>query len=189
MNKAFIYQIEFFSFWHAGSGLSGSTYADSLVLKNGDNLPVIPGKTLKGLLREAAEAIHGLNDKLVSTEFITDVFGETEKVNGTEKRKEGEAFFGNATLSENLSKSLVEKKLTNSLYQVISSTQIDENGQARDHSLRQLEVTVPLTLYGSIEHLQKEEYKEQMQQCFNWIKQMGVNRNRGLGKCKFSIFN
>jgi len=189
MNKAFIYQIEFFSFWHAGSGLSGSTYADSLVLKNGDNLPVIPGKTLKGLLREAAEAIHGLNDKLVSTEFITDVFGETEKVNGTEKRKEGEAFFGNATLSENLSKSLVEKKLTNSLYQVISSTQIDENGQARDHSLRQLEVTVPLTLYGSIEHLQEEAYKEQMQQCFNWIKQMGVNRNRGLGKCKFSIFN
>ena len=84
---------------------------------------------------------------------------------------------------------MVDKKLTDSLYQVISSTQIDESGQAKDQSLRQLEVTVPLTLYASIEHLLKEEYKEQMQHCFNWIKQMGVNRNRGLGKCKFSIFN
>jgi len=189
MNNAFIYQIEFFTFWHAGSGLSGSTYADSIVLKNGDNLPVIPGKTLKGLLREAAETIHVLNDKLISTEFIKDIFGEGEQINGNTKRKEGKAFFGNATLSEDLSKSLVDKKMTDSLYQVIASTQIDENGQAKDHSLRQLEVTIPLKLYALIDHFPMEEYKEQMQHCFNWIKQMGVNRNRGLGKCKFSIFN
>jgi CRISPR/Cas system CMR subunit Cmr4 (Cas7 group RAMP superfamily) len=46
------YQIDFFSYWHASSGLAGGAYADLLVNKTREGLPYIPGRTLKGLLRE-----------------------------------------------------------------------------------------------------------------------------------------
>lgn len=186
MSKKIIYQIDFFSYWHAGSGLSGSTYADSVVNKNENGLPVIPGKTIKGLLREAAENINQLDKNLVSDNFIVDVFGVSAD-DTTNPAKEAKAFFTNATLSKKLSEDILEKDLTENLYHVISSTRIDENGQANDGSLRQLEVSVPITLYGSIEQFPDSNYENDLENCLKWIKQLGQSRNRGLGKCKFSI--
>lgn len=186
MNRKIIYQIEFFSYWHVGSGLAGSTYADSIVNKNIQNLPFIPGKTIKGLLRDAAEKINGFNEEMVSDEFIKDVFGVSEEGN-TNYQDEGKAFFTNAGLSQELSEGIIKSASENELYKVISSTKIDENGQAQEGSLRQLEVTIPLTLYGVIEHVPEGKYEKELSFCFDWIKQLGQNRNRGLGKCKFLI--
>ncbi|MDD2650440.1 MAG: RAMP superfamily CRISPR-associated protein, partial [Candidatus Cloacimonetes bacterium] len=53
----FIYQVKFLSDWHCGSGLTSGSDVDALVIKDQNNLPIIPGKTIKGLLREAAETI------------------------------------------------------------------------------------------------------------------------------------
>ena len=182
------YKIEFYSFWHAGSGLSGATYADNLVNKNEYELPFIPGKTIKGLLRDAAEQVHEINSEVITSDFIQSVFGSMPEKNEKKVADEGCAFFTNATLSENLSKNILDNGLTPHLYQVLSSTQIDENGQAKDNSLRQMEVTVPLTLYGLIENF-PEDKLEQLRNCMSWIKRLGQNRNRGLGSCSFSIVN
>ena len=60
-------KIEFFSPWHCGSGLSAGADADSLVIKDINGLPFIPGKTIKGLIREAVEdyaALRGLDMEL-----------------------------------------------------------------------------------------------------------------------------
>src|SRR5699024_10170830 len=97
MSKTLIYQIEFFNYWHSGSGLAGSTYADSIVNKTERNLPFIPGKTLKGLLRDAAEKINELNPSLVSDKFISQVFGKKsdEEGNNANYKDEGQAFFTN----------------------------------------------------------------------------------------------
>lgn len=51
------YKIEFFNEWHTGSGLSAGADVDDLVIKDKDNLPFVPGKTIKGLLRQAVEEI------------------------------------------------------------------------------------------------------------------------------------
>ena len=56
------YNIDFFSEWHCGSGLSGGATTDALLIKDKHNLPFIPGKTIKGLLREAVEDILSLGD-------------------------------------------------------------------------------------------------------------------------------
>lgn len=190
MSHKIIYKIEFYSYWHTGSGLAGSTYADAIVNKNEQNLPVIPGKTIKGLLRDAAQQIHYFDGNLVSEVFIREVFGANSEKEGVDYEKEGKAFFSNVELSKSLAESIIKKEYENELYKVISSTQIDENGQAKDGSLRQLEVTIPLTLYGAIEQFpesQNGNYQKQLENCFAFIKQIGLNRNRGLGKCKFSI--
>lgn len=188
MSKTIVYKIEFFNYWHSGSGLSGSTYADSIVNKTERNLPYIPGKTLKGLLRDAAERINELNPRLVNDNFISEVFGERSDNKQVTKEDEGKAFFSNALLSADLSNRIRNDKnnLSDSLYTVISSTKIDKNGQAEDGSLRQLEVAIPVILYASIEHF-PSHYEQELEYCMAWIKEMGQNRNRGLGKCKFSI--
>lgn len=181
------YKIELKSFWHAGTGVSGGTYADTIVMKDTDNLPFIPGKTLKGLLRDAANQMHSFNSDLISSNFINDVFGELPGENGSKTPNEAKSYFTDAYLSTFLANQLVENhQLSKSLYKVVSSTKIDSRGIAEDNSLRQIEVTIPLTLYAEILDV-PEEYMTQLEHCFKWVKRLGVNRNRGLGRCVISI--
>ena len=48
------YTIKFRSFWHAGSGVATGMEKDSQVIRNADGLPFLPGRTLKGLLKDSA---------------------------------------------------------------------------------------------------------------------------------------
>ena len=178
--NSIIYKIQFFDYWHTGSGLAGNTYADSVVNKNEDSLPVIPGKTVKGLLREAAKEINKLDNSFVSDDFIIHVFGKkTDKDN---EEIAATSFFSNLTLSKKLSEAIIKDNRQEALYHVLASTAIEDNGQAKEGSLRQLEVTIPLSLYGVIENVPNvSTYEAQLIRCFNWVKQLGLNRNRGLG--------
>lgn len=162
--------IKFFTYWHCGSGLSGGISVDALVAKDAKGLPYIPGKTLKGHIREMAET---LNDKV----FVEHCFGLSEK----KIEKEGACYFSNAVIEEN-----IEKELAAYLFETISSTKIDDKGLAEDGSLREIEVVVPLTLYASLENCPKE-YERQMQKAFGQVKRMGLNRTRGLGRCEIVL--
>jgi CRISPR/Cas system CSM-associated protein Csm3 (group 7 of RAMP superfamily) len=180
MMSKIIYKIQFFDYWHAGSGLAGSTYADSIVHKTDDDLPMIPGRTVKGLLRDAAKTINGFDNSLITNQFIVDVFGKEDMPTT--------CFFSNATLSQKLAEKIIQENRQYALYQVLSSTQIDADGQAKEGSLRQLEVTIPIILYGMIDDFpNNHSYRAQIIHCLNWVKQLGLNRNRGLGRCQFSI--
>ena len=183
------YKIELFDFWHTSSGLSGGMDVDLTVLKDEHGLPVLPGKTIKGLLREAAESIHVLNEKLVSKEFIDYVFGERSDLEDEARNdyKEAEVFFSDATLSQNVINN-TSKFPKDLFYREIASTEIDKNGQAKEHSLRQMEVTIPLELYGTLLNMD-DKYIDELKWAFSWIKRLGYNRNRGLGRCKISIKN
>lgn len=196
------YKIDFFTYWHTGSGLSAGTAANATVLRNAQGLPYISGKTLKGLLREAGETINGFSKELVSDAFLKDVFGTGQLVLDA-KRAElmaaGKAsnsveewavptdcFFSNAELSQNLSEKLKEEAQW--LYDTISSTAIESNGIARENSLRTMEVTIPLTLFATIADFPTTaNYVEELTNCMKWIKRLGVNRNRGLGRCEWQI--
>lgn len=178
--KSIIFRIEFLTNWHTGSGLMGSTDANLTVIKNSQGLPYIPGKTLKGLFREAAQHINSLHPKLISADFIETIFGVSDQ-------KAGQCFFNNATLSKHVSETLEEEHKKH-LFKVVSSTSIDANGVAKQQSLRQVEVTIPLVLYGSIEHFPDDPNTlDQMNFCFSWVKKMGVGRTRGFGRCIISL--
>ncbi|MGL5562575.1 MAG: RAMP superfamily CRISPR-associated protein, partial [Tannerellaceae bacterium] len=51
------YKIEFFTDWHCSSGLAAGSDVDLLVIKDRNNLPYVPGKTIKGLVKEAIEEL------------------------------------------------------------------------------------------------------------------------------------
>ncbi len=190
------YQIEFFTYWHAGSGLSGGAYADLLVNKTKEGLPFIPGKTLKGMIRDGAITINDFAPSRVTMDFINRVFGEKPtkirpEDTDTNPVAPGVCFFSNAELSGNLSSELSQNKvLSEHFYEVLASTRIDDDGVADDHTLRQMEVTIPLTLYAIIENFPDDNAAlAQMQHCMSAIKSMGLGRTRGLGRCQFSLLN
>jgi len=166
------YKVKFLDYWHLSSGLSAGAKLNSTVVKDKDELPYLSGKTLKGLVREMATLLN-------NGQFIKECFGGK----GIDM---GSCYFSNATLCKNISDEIKTHKLQDRLYDTISSTKIDDNnGIAKTNSLREIEVVVPITLKGTIDDV-PSEYQEQMIQSLKMIKRMGLNRNRGLGRCEIS---
>ena len=174
------YKITFHSPWHCGSGLSAGADVDALVIKDKDQLPYIPGKTLKGLIREAVDDYVQFA-QIDNEEDVSSIFGNTD-VEVPEDISKGEAFFTNAELSLEDQKAILARQLQEQLYSVVSSTAIDDDGIALEHTLNRKEVVVPCTLYASI-HFLNENQIDLISKAMGMIKQMGVNRNRGLGRC------
>lgn len=183
------YQIEFYTDWHCGSGLSAGADLDALVIKNKDQLPFVPGKTIKGLLREAIEEIHRLSDNKERSNIEKALgFFEKDKKNNEVRSVRSDCFFEDAALPTNLASAIKQNETSRFLYRTIASTQIDENGTAKDNSLRKMQVTIPVKLQGRILNV-PNEFEQDIKQGLQYIKRLGVNRNRGLGRCCFSIQN
>jgi CRISPR/Cas system CSM-associated protein Csm3 (group 7 of RAMP superfamily) len=180
--KDFEYKIEFLSEWHCGSGLAAGADTDALVIKDIDGLPYVPGKTVKGLFREAAEDLielkyQGLNDAFKAS------FG---RFSDKDDANIGEIFFSSAELCDDEKAQIKENKLTKFLYSRVSSTKINENGTAEDGSLRSIETVLPCTLQGEILQVD-EKLVELLRDSAKMIKHIGVNRNRGLGRVKITL--
>ncbi len=165
------YEINFLDYWHLSSGLSAGAKLDSAVVKDKDNIAYVPGKTVKGLAREMAELLK--NDTFMEACF------------GSEGVGMGVCYFSNAILNEKSKKEIVTYQLQDNLYDEIASTKI-ENGLAVDGSLREIEVVIPLTLRGTIDDV-PDAYQEEMRKALQMIHRMGLNRNRGLGRCTIKV--
>lgn len=185
MDKKFIdisYEIEFFSNWHCGSGQAAGADVDALVIKDKDGLPFVPGRTIKGLLREAAKALSDSTKDPALIDCIFGISGDADKE--TQETRLGCAFFSNAVLKGG--QAIAAQKLAPYLYQSFSSTAIDENGIAKDNSLRKTETVVPCTLQGKIMNVPSEGVSL-LQKAMSYIKRMGTGRNRGFGRCEFTV--
>jgi len=172
------YSIEFHTDWHCGSGLAAGADVDALVVKDEKGMPFIPGKTIKGLVREAVEEIRGFQGKQDAEAFVK-AFGFFDD---KEQKEKGCMFFSNVTLEPNEYEAIVSNDAARFMYRDIASTAIDDNGIAKEHSLRKTEVVVPCTLHGEILNV-PEEMADEIVRSFGFIKRLGQNRNRGLGRC------
>lgn len=181
-----IYKIKMLSDWHCGTGLTEGADVDLICIKDNYGLPIIPGKTLKGLIKEAANYYKKFSeDKDGWNKFIKESFGEQTDKNSNQSEK-GKFYFTNATLSKNIIETLkIDKDKIQTIYRKISSTAIDKKGIADEHSLRKIEVVVPLTLFAQIDGVGNEEI-EKLGNCLKLVKRLGTNRNRGLGRCILS---
>ncbi|MEM6767956.1 MAG: RAMP superfamily CRISPR-associated protein [Bacteroidota bacterium] len=179
------YSIQFFTDWHTGASLPKGQL-NSTVIKDHDNFPYLPGRTMKGLLRDAATQIHAIDPAKVTQSFIDDVFGRTE--DQTRNRYDfADTSFTNAEMGQEL-RSAITTSNKPFLYRTLASTAIEKDGLAKDKSLRKLEVSIPLLLHGEIHGFpEKENYHSMLAHCFKWVKFLGLNRNRGLGRCLIQL--
>lgn len=175
------YKVTMHSYWHCGSGLAAGADVDALVIKDKDGLPYIPGKTIKGLVREAMNEIIALRGGEEPKDYVK-LFGYLSK-DGKEMEKSG-SFFTNATMEDNnTTNQIKELELQQYLYESVANTTIDdETGTAKEHSLRKMEVAVPITLKGRILNA-PDSMEEEILNALRFIKNLGANRNRGLGRC------
>ena len=177
------YTITFLSDWHAGSGLGSGADADAVVLKDKDNLPYLPGKTIKGLLKDSLTDIMEVQPNLFDKKSIKKLFGMY--VVSEKKSEKGTLFFSNAELSK-AEKQSISKNMSAYLYRNMASTSIGDNGVAENSSLRTIEVCIPVVLEGYIDGLSRDDVKL-FELAFKFLRHVGVNRNRGLGRCQFEI--
>lgn len=181
------YAITFLSDWHAGSGLGSGADADAVVLKDSSNLPFLPGKTIKGLIKDSLLDIMEVQPQMIPKDFIDAHFGYEEKDENEKVLRTipGSMFFSNAELP------ITEKNeaigiVSQFLYRNLASTSINDVGVAKESSLRTMEVCIPLTIEGYINGIEKENIPK-LEMGLKMLRHLGANRNRGLGRCSIEI--
>ncbi len=201
--------IELLNWWHAGSGLAGGSDIDATVVRDASGLPYLPGKTLKGLFRDAATLL--MRTGRLESRALDQWFGYEnppgKRVEQADVR-EGSLGFTSASLPRGFLAGLEEaeasggassaRRVLSGLFETIASTAI-KNGTAKYKSLRKIEAAMPMTLAGEIEWRgilsEKEEERKQLQEsietklkmCATLIRSLGSHRHRGLGRCKVTV--
>lgn len=190
------YKIEFHTFWHCGSGLAAGADVDALTVKDRDGLPFVPGKSIKGLVREAVEELlligNGGTMPDDKRSLFMQCFGNSADRNvapsateGDENAykalRKGDTFFSNAELKPQERKAIVDEELARFMYSNIATTALTD-GVAKEHTLRKVEVAVPCTLHGEIIDI-PEGLESDIKDALKYIKRLGQSRNRGLGRC------
>lgn len=188
-------QVEFLSDWAITSGQGAGAYADIVTLKDENSLPYVPGKSLKGIARNAfQQAID--NNWFPERNNWTEVLFGTEGANG--ETTQGALQFSSAELSgEEKRYFQVERKQVKFLYRTIHFTKInEETGTAENGSLRAMEVVVPLTLRAELglnksvlaQHEVKEvEAIDALSKALTLVTEMGAKRTRGFGQVAITI--
>lgn len=184
-------KIEILTPWHLGSGREGGAYADSLVSKDHKGLPVLNGKSLKGLLRAACEEsmqyqwVDGISKTQLDQLFGTEGCGLSNQ---------GALEISSATLTETEQAYFMQyPEAIKYLYRIDYHTAIDSStGTAKDSSLRSTETVIPMTLTANL-RLNGAATTDNML-FLNWlmtslplITAVGGKRRRGYGEAIFSL--
>lgn len=195
MTKPLILKFDIRSDWHIGDGLDAGAYADAITLKDASGLPYLPGKSVKGLLREAF-TLASENGWVVRDDVDT-LFGLEGDQGETQQ---GLIEVSSATLSSEESTFISQNpEMKSKLYRVISSTAIDHRcGVAKDTSLRSTEVTIPVTLFAVVSLRTTEKTQDSktaedllriMAQACTLIFDLGAKRHRGFGDVVVSVYD
>lgn len=174
-------------YWAVGSGKGGGNEVDNRIDRDSDGLPYVPGKMLKGLIKDACVRLNNAGNENYS--FIEEIFGglkESKGLNRTETTS-GKIYISDARLSPSLRSALAKEDnaaAKNNLTRNIYSTAIDnESGTAKKSSLRGYEVAVPMELYADIECDCTKEILDFIKLAASKIVYaVGFHKTRGLGE-------
>ncbi len=175
--------IEFRSYWLAGTGGGHGRHLDAACYRDSDGLPAIPMSQIKGTLRQTAERLAATKAASWSQETVNLLFGER-----TEDGGEGEAgvlqFIGDAMIADPQRDFF--KQYAAVLFERLPATKLNDDEVAEDRTLRFAEGVVPLSLKGSIVWEGEEPVLN------NWVDLLdsaaaatlafGKNKNDGYGK-------
>ncbi len=210
-----IMNIQFLDYWQAGTGQAAGGIVDSVAQRSTEGLPFLPGRHLKGLLRQSiasAEQWGWFADQALPEDAsVTDwLFGSDSRSNNDSLAERSKVLpgllrVGNAQLSEaerQWFQSEEGKGHVSHLYQELYSTSISlQTGAAKRHSLRGMEVVIPVALRAEIslrpqlvhpavalqeEWIESGQAWDALQQASALIDHLGGNRNRGLGRALIS---
>jgi hypothetical protein len=193
--------LEISSFWHVGSGSGDGGSADAVVARDAAGLPFVPGRLIKGLLRDACAA-SALADQTV------ELFGSAPPVaesgqgdgprqgddtaraleEGRYRTSHGRLHVTSAGLGEDWARFAAEHPSRLApLFRIFSSTKLNEAGVAADKTLRSIELVVPMTLTAELTGLKPGELDGFRIHVLPRVRSFGSHRNRGLGRISMTL--
>jgi len=188
--KSLQIKIEILTYWHAGSGASGTGDVDAAIIRDAQGLPYLPGRTLKGLFRDAARLLHTHRPKDAPNPDV--LFGQE---GGMSAAPAGLLYFSDARMPApfrqwEASQPTKKKAVLAGLTETVASTKLDKDGIADDGSLRKIEYAIPMSLESVISW----ENSPNEKQTASWVHEMaplirrlGSSRHRGFGRCRVSV--
>jgi CRISPR/Cas system CSM-associated protein Csm3 (group 7 of RAMP superfamily) len=191
MAKTLKITIQFLDYWHCGSGESGGNESDALVVRyeTGEKkgLPYVPGKTIKGLVREMVEVlVEDTDKKNITCKELHQWFGNTSNKEEVCFEKE-EVKYTPTHMSNGDIEDKIESENIPYLFKTFKNTKLT-NGIAQEGTLREIETVVPVTVVAYFRDVEADE--DQLKQLINAIqsiKRIGLNRNRGMGRCEVTV--
>lgn len=184
-------KIELLHYWHCGGSHGGGAVVDARVHRDGDGLPVVPGRHLKGLLRAACECAEQWQWEQCQS-LAARLFGDRTE-GKVEHPQPGCLRVADACLpqaeSDWLGGTVEGRRQLQGLFRNLHATAIDSaTGSAREHSLRGIEVVVPLTLRAAVEPIPgaqpPDDWEDRLCQVLPLITAIGAHRSRGLGRAR-----
>ncbi len=169
MKTDFHLMIDIRDFWHLGNGQEGGAYADALVLKDREHFPFLPGKSLKGLLKDAFKTAEVNQWFQGAPKNLTDLLFGDENREG--QLAQGIIQVSDARLPKQDISAIIEhikenhtrlreqdgsdikeiESYASQLYRTQTSTAINpETGVADEGSLRSIEVVIPMILLADV---------------------------------------
>lgn len=190
--------IRILSYWHAGTGVGQSGGMDALCLRDDDGLPMLPGKHLRGLLRQALSHYTMCRPSQISADQL---FG-TRREGIDTPRFEGNPTFPDPEMEETEGGVLrvdtarlraadrlavlgQENDLAPLLFDVRRATAIGRDGVAKPHSLRAKEIALPVTLEALVTAIgpAPNGWENALKNALPLVRAVGGGRTRGLGRC------
>ena len=194
-------KIDIQSYWHAGTGRGQGSDVDALVHRDKYGIPCLPGRTVKGLLRDAVarwQAFEG--ESAEGKPLVVQLFGKSSDDEGDAETGTPMAGFGllrvsDATLHADelfYLRQAENEQLVSGLFRSLHATKINpDTGTAEDQSLRGIEVVIPLTLYAEILEVPGVEtvdnWVDKIEPALSLIQAVGAHRTRGLGRAVVTL--
>ena len=187
-------EILFLSDWHVSAGIGDGSGADSMLARDGEGLPFIPGRAVKGALREGARRISLCRSDLARAETM--LWGSRSL--GATSNESGLLRVSCATLPDAVRCALpadpvLRAGLVKDLAVVRSQTSLTEEGVAKSHTLRSIECGMAgMSLQFTIDCQEPEGVGvEWLRAYFHAVcvavRGIGGHRSRGLGRCRIAM--
>lgn len=195
MKRTLILDVQ--SYWHAGTGLGSGSDLDALVARTAGGLPYLPGRTVRGLLRDVMELAAQLGE--FSPELVERCFGSglTEAVDsdnrvavleeGRFSTRPGQLRVEDARLGDLPPNAPAweawahaHPRSVDVFVTSIASTAM-KDGLVVPHTLRRIEVAVPVILSAQLEG-PADDWADAVERSLPYLRCLGSHRNRGLGR-------
>jgi len=196
------------AYWHAGTGRGSGSHLDAVVARDPEGLPLLPGRTLKGLLRDAtARALAwGWFDDLgvrdAEPDAVSQLFGPPVQIEADGRRPRGGCGLlriSDARLPERTRSAFRAGRASPrsggrdpaaGLYRALFATAIDpDTGTPLEHALRGMEVAVPLRLEAQVTLHPSAAWRDLadrwhalLERALPLVRAVGAHRSRGLGR-------
>lgn len=171
--------------WLIAGGESTLGTADMAPMRDVEGLPTIPGRTLRGLLREAVTLL----DECEHTNHADRMFGTRKEKNDTALAGDGTLRIGNALVVSEIAALCTDVESRADLFASIRRTALDtKTRSAKTGSLREMEVAIAgLELVAEVD-IYDDADLQLLAFASGLVRSLGHSRSRGLGRCRIELW-